>query len=58
MRDIYIHKFANKNNLKLDMRKGERCVVYANGQFWGVYSIREKVSDADYTEYYLSLIHI
>jgi len=26
--------------------------VYANGQFWGIYSIREKVSDADYTEYY------
>jgi len=52
MRDIFIHKFANKNNLKLDMRKGERCVVYVNGQFWGVYSIREKVSDADYTKYY------
>ena len=52
MRDIFIHKFANKNNMKLDMRKGERCVVYANGQFWGIYSIREKVSDSDYTEYY------
>jgi hypothetical protein len=52
MRDIFIHKFANKNNMKLDMRKGERCVVYANGGFWGIYSIREKVSDADYTEYY------
>ena len=23
-----------------------------NGGFWGIYSIREKVSDADYTEYY------
>ena len=52
MRDMFIHKFANKNNMKLDMRKGERCVVYANGGFWGIYSIREKVSDADYTEYY------
>jgi hypothetical protein len=52
MRDIFIHKLANKNNMKLDMRKGERCVVYANGEFWGIYSIREKVSDADYTEYY------
>ncbi len=52
MRDMFIHKLANKNDMKLDMRRGERCVVYANGQFWGIYSIREKVSDADYTEYY------
>ena len=52
MRDIFIQKLANKNKMNVDMRKGERCVVYVNGQFWGVYSIREKVSDADYTEYY------
>ncbi|WP_456437782.1 lamin tail domain-containing protein [Psychroserpens sp.] len=52
MRDLFVHKLANKNNLKVDMRKGERCVVYANGQYWGVYSIREKVSDADYTKFY------
>ena len=52
MRDIFIQKLANKNDLNVDMRRGERCVVYANGQFWGVYSIREKVSDADYTNYY------
>jgi len=52
MRDIFIQKLANKNNLNVDMRKGERCVVYANGQFWGIYSIREKVSDADYTNFY------
>lgn len=52
MRDVFIHKLANKNNLNVDMRRGERCVMYANGQFWGVYSIREKVSDADYTKFY------
>ena len=51
-RDIFIQKLANKNNLNVDMRRGERCVVYANGQFWGVYSIREKVSDSDYTDFY------
>ena len=45
MRDVFIHKLANKNNMNLDMRRGERCVVYINGQFWGVYSIREKVSE-------------
>lgn len=52
MRDIFIQKLANKNNLNVDMRRGERTVVYVNGQFWGVYSIREKVSDSDYTNYY------
>ena len=52
MRDVFIHKLANKNNLNLDMRRGERAVVYVNGQFWGVYSIREKVSDSDYTKFY------
>jgi len=52
MRDIFIQKLANKNNLKLDMRRGERCVSYVNGDFWGVYSIRERVTDSDYTKYY------
>ena len=51
-RDIFIQKVANKNNLNVDMRRGERVAVYANGQFWGVYSIREKVSDSDYTKHY------
>ena len=52
IRDVFIQKLANKNNMNLDMRRGERCVVYVDGDFWGVYSIREKVSDADYTKYY------
>ena len=52
MRDVFVQKLANKNKMHLDMRRGDRCVVYVDGQFWGVYSIREKVSDADYTKYY------
>ena len=51
-RDVFIQKMANKYDMKIDMRRGDRCVVYANGQFWGIYSIREKVSDSDYTNYY------
>ncbi len=51
-RDVFIQKLANKYDLNVDMRRGDRCVVYANGQFWGIYSIREKVSDSDYTNYY------
>ena len=52
MRDYFIQKVADKKKMNLDMRRGERCAVYANGQFWGVYSIREKVSDSDYTKFY------
>ena len=52
MRDIFIQTLADKHNLNLDMRRGERCIVYANGEFWGIYSIREKASDSDYTNYY------
>ena len=52
MRDVFIQKFANRNNLKVDMRRGDRVVSYVNGDFWGVYSIREKVTDADYTKHY------
>ena len=52
MRDLIVQKTASKHNMNLDMRRGERVVVYINGLFWGVYSIREKVSDSDYTKHY------
>ena len=52
IRDVFIHNLAAKHEMKVDMRRGERCVVYINGDYWGVYSIREKVSDSDYTNYY------
>jgi len=52
MRDMFIQTVAAKNNLNVDLRRAERCVVYVNGGFWGVYSIREKPTDHDYTNYY------
>jgi hypothetical protein len=52
MRDLIVQKTASKHNMNLDMRRGERVVAYVNGIFWGVYSIREKVSDSDYTNFY------
>ena len=39
-------------DLHLDERSYEPCVVYVNGQYWGVYEIREKVDDEDFTDYY------
>jgi hypothetical protein len=52
LRDYFIQDLATKSNMKLDCRKGEKGILYANGQYWGVYGYREKVSDHDYTKFY------
>jgi gliding motility-associated-like protein len=52
IRDSYVHELSLLGNLHLDERKVEMCVMYINGQFWGVYDMREKVDDTDYTKYY------
>ena len=52
VRDAYIQNLAIRGGLRLDVRKSEKCVVYLNGQYWGVYDIREKTDDHDYTNYY------
>jgi hypothetical protein len=52
LRDYFIQDLATKSRMKLDCRKGEKGILYANGQYWGVYGYREKVSDHDYTKYY------
>jgi hypothetical protein len=52
MRDAYTQSLAYKAGMHLDVRKVRRCVMYVNGKYWGIYSIREKVDDPDYTDYY------
>lgn len=52
MRDAYLQNLAVKGGLNLDIRKGEKAIVYINGKYWGVYDLREKPNDHDYTEYY------
>jgi hypothetical protein len=52
LRDFFVQNIASKADLHLDMRRGEKGVVYVNGNYWGVYGYREKVSDHDYTKYY------
>lgn len=52
MRDAYTQSLAYKAGMNLDVRKVRRCVMYVNGKYWGIYSIREKVDDPDYTDYY------
>lgn len=52
MRDGYIHNLAKNGKLHLDVRSCERVVMYANGEYWGVYEIRENPDEHDYTKYY------
>jgi len=52
IRDAFVHTLSQKADLKLDERTWRPCVVYLNGAYWGVYEIREKVDDSDFTEYY------
>lgn len=52
IRDAYCHELSILGGLHLDERSTESSILYINGQYWGVYEIREKVDDYDYTDYY------
>lgn len=52
IRDAYVNEMSQLGELSLDERSNEFAVMYVNGQYWGVYDIREKVDDSDFTNYY------
>lgn len=52
IRDAFVHSLSQKGDLKLDERTYEPSVLYVNGEYWGVYEIREKTTDSDFTDYY------
>ena len=52
IRDAFVQALSQVGELRLDERSYEPCVLYANGQYWGVYDVREKVDDHDFTRYY------
>lgn len=52
IRDAYVQALSQVGGLALDERSYEPCVLYLNGDYWGVYDMREKVDDADFTSYY------
>lgn len=52
VRDAFIHNTAIQAGLDLDARRGSKCIVYLNGQYWGVYDLRDNPDDHDNTEYY------
>lgn len=53
IRDEYVQTLAQEGNMRLDVRTVERVILFLNGEYWGVYGMREKIVDHDYTsEYY------
>lgn len=52
IRDQYVHTVAEKAGMHLDGRTWAPAVLYVNGAYWGVYDVREKVDDKDFTKYY------
>ncbi|MEO5572617.1 MAG: CotH kinase family protein [Bacteroidia bacterium] len=52
VRDAYVHSLALDGGLDLDMRRAAKCVAYLNGQYWGVYDLRDNPDDHDNTKYY------
>ncbi|HHG86061.1 MAG TPA: T9SS type A sorting domain-containing protein, partial [Bacteroidetes bacterium] len=52
MRDMYVQTICTLADMSLDVRKAAKCVVYVDGIYWGVYSLREKVDDPDFTKEY------
>tara|TARA_B100000902_G_scaffold398646_1_gene466205 strand:+ start:1570 stop:4980 length:3411 start_codon:yes stop_codon:yes gene_type:complete len=52
IRDSYLHSLSQIGDLRMDERSHESCVLYVNGEYWGVYDVREKVDDLDFLDYY------
>ena len=52
IRDSYVQSLSQIADLRMDERSHESAILYVNGAYWGVYDIREKVDDLDFTEYY------
>lgn len=52
IRDEYCQTLTKLGGLKLDVRAAERMIVFLNGEYWGVYGLREYPDDSDYTDEY------
>lgn len=52
IRDSYIQTLSQLAGLDLDERSSTNVIVYLNGQYWGVYDLRERVDDNNFTDHY------
>ena len=51
-RDLFAQTLSHQAGLELDERSGAYVNLFVNGQYWGIYDIREKVDDNQYTDHY------
>lgn len=52
MRDIIMHELASQMCPELPTQDHKYCVLYINGEYWGLYAIREAHSTAHYANHY------
>lgn len=52
LRDAFVQTLAQKFELDMDYRTYEPVIMYINGQYWGLYEIREKMDEPDFTDHY------
>lgn len=57
IRDPFIQTLSQLIGLDLDERSSKHVSVFVNGAYWGVYDLREKVDDNDYTDHYYGQDH-
>lgn len=51
MRDAFVQTYAFRKGLNLDGRRNKHVITFVNGQYWGIYELREPFSE-EYTDYY------
>jgi len=51
VRDAYIHNLALQGGMHLDVRMSSKCIVFFNGQYWGVYDLRSLPDEHDHTDF-------
>ena len=42
---LLVHHLSQLADLRMDERSVEFCIVYLNGDYWGIYGIREKIDE-------------
>ena len=52
LRDAMCHTLSQNAELRMDERTSRFAIVYVDGVYWGLYDLREKVDDHDFTEHY------